>query len=62
MQLSDVLENTGAVNDIIKEMKFNEYLERLSKLPPWKKKELEEDIYSRDFGLKDLVQIFDTTR
>lgn len=59
MQLADVFEDSDAVLDALREMLFQEYLKKLSKLPDWKKEEVEKAIIAKDLTFQDLVRIFD---
>ena len=50
MQVSDVLENTDVISEIANEFRFKKHLKKLSNLPDWKKKEIEQYIYDREFA------------
>lgn len=58
-QLFDVLKDTDATEEAIEEIELQKYLKKLSELPDWKKKKMEEKIRSKDFTLEDLIRIFD---
>jgi len=58
MQLSDVLEDTNAIQEAIDETNFQKRLAIKSRLPKWKKIELLEQIKKSEFGLEDIFRIF----
>jgi len=58
MQLSDILEDTNAIDDAIDEVKFQKYLRWLSGLPDWKKRELASLLDRQRFTFADLEGIF----
>ena len=55
MQLSDIFKNTSAVAEVVSNLCFQEYLKRLSSLPDWKKKEIEQRIYDREFAEENFL-------
>jgi len=57
MQLSDVLKDTDATEEAYSEMRFQEYLARLSALPVWKKKELEREMKKMELTHADVMRI-----
>ena len=60
MQLSDVLKDTNSTTEVINKMRFNEHLERLSKLPDWKKREFEKQVYGKELTLTEVRDIIGT--
>ena len=50
MQLFDVLKDTNIISEIIEELRFEKYLKKIASYPDWRKKEIEERIYDREFA------------
>ena len=57
MQLSDVLKDTDATGEAYSEMQFQKYLEILSELPAWKKKELDRQMKKMELTHADVMRI-----
>jgi len=51
MQLCDVMEETDALDEVIKEIEFQKHLKELSELPKWKRAEL---VKGLDYEIEDL--------
>jgi hypothetical protein len=60
MQLSDVLEDTDAIEEAILETSFQARLKKLSRLPKWKKEEELERLINQEFGFEDVIRIVET--
>jgi hypothetical protein len=58
MQLSDVFEPTDPVEEAAAEMRFQQRLKKLSRIPEWKKAERLQELSGEEFGFQDLIRIF----
>ena len=58
MQLSDVFGETNPIREVFDEITFQCYLKWLSELPPWKKAEVNKQIYKQDYSTYDLIKVF----